>query len=134
MEKSIQYYRSKLLEELKGDQHKIDADKDGEITSKDFEMLRSKNEGHEGQDHEVSMAVNSLKSIISSASQLMDKIGQEEKDLPAWIQDHITNAENYISHANKNYHEYGEEDQEEYTDGGEEDFGDYDQYSDEETY
>ena len=62
----------------------------------------------EGQDHEVSMAQNSLKSIISSASQLMNMLGQDEKDIPAWIQDHITNAENYINQASKNYHEYNE--------------------------
>ena len=60
------------------------------------------------QDHEVSMAQNSLKSIISSASQLMNMLGQDEKDVPAWIQDHITNAENYINQASKNYHEYNE--------------------------
>jgi len=62
----------------------------------------------EGEDHEVSMAQNSLKSIISSASQLMNMLGQDEKDVPAWIQDHITNAENYINQASKNYHEYNE--------------------------
>ncbi len=63
---------------------------------------------NEGEDHEVSMAQNSLKSIISSASQLMNMLGQDEKDIPAWIQDHITNAENYINQASKNYHEYNE--------------------------
>jgi hypothetical protein len=62
----------------------------------------------ESEDHEVSMAQNSLKSIISSASQLMNSLGQDEKDIPAWIQDHITNAENYINQASKNYHEYNE--------------------------
>jgi hypothetical protein len=62
----------------------------------------------EGEDHEVSMAQNSLKSIISAASQLMNSLGQGEKDIPAWIQDHITNAENYINQASKNYHEYNE--------------------------
>ena len=62
----------------------------------------------EGEDHEVSMAQNSLKSIISSASQLMNMLGQDEKDVPAWIQDHITNAENFINQASKNYHEYNE--------------------------
>jgi hypothetical protein len=73
----------------------------------------------EGEDHEVSMAQNSLKSIISSASQLMNMLGQDEKDIPAWIQDHITNAENYINQASKNYHEYhnGEHDMDELPDG-----------------
>ena len=57
------------------------------------------------EDHEVAMAQASLKSIISSASQLMGKIGDEEIDLPGWIQDHITNAENFIDQANQGYHE-----------------------------
>jgi hypothetical protein len=79
----------------------------------------------EGEDHEVSMAQNSLKSIISSASQLMNLLGQDEKDIPAWIQDHITNAENFINQASKNYHEYnegstGEYDMDELPDGTQE--------------
>jgi hypothetical protein len=71
------------------------------------------------QDHEVSMAHNSLKSIVSSASQLMNLLGNDEKDIPAWIQDHITNAENFINQASKNYHEYsnGEHDMDELPDG-----------------
>lgn len=79
----------------------------------------------EGEDHEVSMAHNSLKSIISSANQLMNLLGNDEKDIPAWIQDHITNAENFINQASKNYHEYnegstGEHDMNELPDGTEE--------------
>jgi len=60
---------------------------------------------NENTDHEVSMAQASLKSIISSASELMNKIGNEEINLPGWIQGHITNAENYIDQANQGYHE-----------------------------
>jgi hypothetical protein len=59
----------------------------------------------EGQDHEVSMAQASLKSIILSASQLMLKLGTMERDIPGWIQDHITNAENYINQASQGFHE-----------------------------
>ena len=59
------------------------------------------------QDHEVSMANNSLDTIIKMATELKSKMGENEKDIPAWIQDHITNAENYISQASSNYHEYG---------------------------
>lgn len=59
----------------------------------------------ENEDHEVSMAQNSLQSIISSASQLINKIGNNERNIPGWIQDHITNAENYIDQANQGYHE-----------------------------
>lgn len=65
------------------------------------------NEG-ESEDHEVSMAQNQLDSIIKAATELKSKIGENEKDIPAWIQDHITNSENYISQAASNYHEYKE--------------------------
>jgi hypothetical protein len=61
----------------------------------------------ESQDHEVKMSQNSLDSIIKYATELKQKMGEMEKDIPAWIQDHITNAENYISQASSNYHEYG---------------------------
>ena len=66
------------------------------------------NEGEESEDHEVSMAQNQLDSIIKSATELKKKMGMEEKQIPAWIQDHITNSENYISQAASNYHEYGD--------------------------
>ena len=61
----------------------------------------------EGEDHEVSMANNSLDTIIKMATELKAKMGENEKDIPAWIQDHITNAANFISQASSNYHEYG---------------------------
>jgi hypothetical protein len=35
-------------------------------------------------------------------------MGENEKEIPAWIQDHISKAENYISQASSNYHEYGQ--------------------------
>ena len=47
----------------------------------------------------------SLKSIIKSAAQLMNKLGMMERDIPGWIQDHITNAENYIDQAAQGFHE-----------------------------
>jgi len=59
----------------------------------------------ESYDHEVGMAQNLLKDIISNASQLMDKIGQDEINLPGWIQDHISQAQNFINQANTGYHE-----------------------------
>lgn len=58
-----------------------------------------------GQDHEVSMAVNSLKSIMQSVSALMEKLGEQERNIPGWIQDHITNAENYLDQAAQGFHE-----------------------------
>jgi hypothetical protein len=58
------------------------------------------------EDHEVSMAQSSLDSIIRSATELKTKIGNNEIDIPAWIQDHITNSETYIDQASQGYHEY----------------------------
>lgn len=66
------------------------------------------NEAEESEDHEVSMAQNQLDSIIKAATELKQKMGEDEKQIPAWIQDHITNSENYISQAASNYHEYGD--------------------------
>ena len=62
---------------------------------------------NESQDHEVKMAQNSLDSIIKYATELKQKMGEMEKDIPAWIQSYITMAGEYISQASSNYHEYG---------------------------
>ena len=86
---------------------------DGKIDSADYLKARSnaiekatmKNEG-EDEDHEVSMAQSSLNSILRSAMELKAKIGNQEIDIPAWIQDHITNSENFIDQASQGYHEY----------------------------
>jgi hypothetical protein len=69
------------------------------------DALQAKIVAKEGEDHEVSMAQNSLKAIISSSSELMNKLGDNERNIPGWIQDHITNAENYIEQANQGFHE-----------------------------
>ena len=60
----------------------------------------------EGGDHEVHMAHNQLDTIIKAAYELRKKLGDTEKDIPAWIQDHISNAENYITQASSGYYEY----------------------------
>jgi len=63
----------------------------------------------EGEDHEVAMAQDSLDSVIRAAMELKARLGDDEKNIPAWIQDHITNSENYIYQAAKSYHEYNAE-------------------------
>jgi hypothetical protein len=60
----------------------------------------------DGGDHEVHMAHNQLDTIIRAAVELRKKLGDSEKDIPAWIQDHISNAENYITQASSGYYEY----------------------------
>lgn len=64
----------------------------------------------EGTDHEVAMAQNSLEAIVKAATELSQKIGAIERDIPGWIQDHITNAENYIEQAAQGFHELNEND------------------------
>jgi hypothetical protein len=81
--------------ELKGGQKDLPDELQSKILSKEGE----------GEDHEVSMAQNSLKSIINSASQLMAKLGDDERNIPGWIQDHIAKSENYIEQANQSFHE-----------------------------
>jgi hypothetical protein len=72
-----------------------------------------KREGAEGMDHEVSMAQNSLKSIMQSCADLMNKLGNNERNIPGWIQNHITNAENFIDQAAQGFHELGGHEEEE---------------------
>lgn len=64
----------------------------------------------ESADHEVAMAQNSLEAIVKAATELSQKIGTLERDIPGWIQDHITNAENYIEQAAQGFHELNEND------------------------
>jgi len=68
--------------------------------------VKKQGEIYEGQDHEVSMANNSLDSILWAVQELKKHLGDQERDIPAWIQDHITNAENFITQAAKNFHDY----------------------------
>jgi hypothetical protein len=63
---------------------------------------------YEANDHEVGMAQGQLNAIIDAAMDLQEKIGSEEKDIPGWIQDHISQSYNYIKQANDGYHELEE--------------------------
>lgn len=62
----------------------------------------------EAGDHEVGMAQGQLDTIIKMAQELKAKIGTVEKDIPGWIQDHISKSEDYILQASNNYHEVTE--------------------------
>jgi len=71
----------------------------------------------EGEDHEVSMAISSLEAIAKSVLELKQKLGNQERNIPGWIQDHIAKAENYIEQAAQGFHELNEnrwQDEEEY--------------------
>jgi len=56
-------------------------------------------------DHEVSMAVSSLEEIAKAIIELRQKLGNQERNIPGWIQDHIAKAENYIEQAAQGFHE-----------------------------
>lgn len=65
----------------------------------------------ESQDHEVGMAMGQLEAMFKAIQELEGKIakdGFKERDLPGWIQSHITSAYEYIKQANDNFHELGE--------------------------
>jgi hypothetical protein len=50
-------------------------------------------------------AIKQLDDVIKNANELKAKIGTNEKNLPGWIQDHISQAQNFIDQANTGYHE-----------------------------
>jgi hypothetical protein len=80
-----------------------------QVFNKMAELLKHKvSEGPETQDHEVSMAGGQLDDIIRNATELKGKVGQEEINLPGWIQDHISQAMQFINQANTGYHKLGE--------------------------
>jgi hypothetical protein len=80
-----------------------------QVYNKMTELLKSKiNEGPESQDHEVSMAGGQLDDIIRNATELKGKIGEQEMNLPGWIQDHISQAMQFINQANTGYHKLDE--------------------------
>ena len=62
-------------------------------------------QGKANEDHEVSMAGAQLDDIIKNATELKAKIGTMETDIPAWCQDHISQAQNYINQANTGFDE-----------------------------
>ncbi len=84
-----------------------DINNDGKVDKTDKYLLNRRKAiaANLKEDHEVSMAVASLKSIIKSSVTLLNKLGNQERDIPGWIQDHITNAENYIDQAAQGFHE-----------------------------
>lgn len=84
--------------------------KPGQVVSNPYARAFApvKEETIKEEDHEVGMAQGQLDYIIKSANELKSKLGNGEKDLPGWIQDHISKAHSYLHQANSGYHELGE--------------------------
>ena len=101
-------HKIQIYEKL-GGAYRFGQDGGEQVYNKMTELLKSKlNEGPETQDHEVSMAGGQLDDIIRNATELKGKVGQQEMDLPGWIQDHISQAQNFINQANTSFHKLGE--------------------------
>jgi len=101
-------HKIQIYEKL-GGAYRFGQDGGEQVYNKMTELLKSKlNEGPETQDHEVSMAGGQLDDIIRNATELKGKVGEKEMNLPGWIQDHISQAMQFINQANTGYHKLGE--------------------------
>ena len=108
-EKSIPMKHKIQIYEKLGGAYRFGQDGGEQVYNKMTELLKSRlNEGPETQDHEVSMAGGQLDDIIRNATELKGKVGEKEMDLPGWIQDHISQAMQFINQANTGYHKLGE--------------------------
>jgi hypothetical protein len=111
-EKNIPMKHKIQIYEKLGGAYRFGQDGGEQVYNKMTELLKSKlNEGPEIKDHEVSMAGGQLDDIIRNATELKGKVGTQEMNLPGWIQDHISQAQNFINQANTSFHklEGGEE-------------------------
>lgn len=98
-------HKIKVYEKL-GGAYRLGEDGGEQVFNKMTELLKYKvNEASNGSDHEVGMAIGQLDDIIKNANELKAKVGTEEKNLAGWIQDHISQAQNFINQANTGYHE-----------------------------
>ena len=98
----------KIYEKL-GGAYRLGHNEGEQVYNKLTELIRSVvkkpvNEIEE-MDHEVGMAMGQLDDIIKNATELKAKVGVDEKNLPGWIQDHISQSQNFINQANTGYHE-----------------------------
>jgi hypothetical protein len=80
----------------------------GKVYTNPFVKAFKPQVSEETQDHEVGMANGQLDYIIKAATELKQKLGNDEKEIPGWIQDHISKAHSYIHQANSGYHELGD--------------------------
>lgn len=98
-------HRVKIYEKL-GGAYRLGENDGEQVFNKMTELLKHKvNEASNGNDHEVGMAMGQLDDIIKNVNELKSKIGTDEKNLAGWIQDHISQAQNFINQANTGYHE-----------------------------
>jgi hypothetical protein len=97
-------HKIKVYEKL-GGAYRLGEDGGEQVFNKMTELLKHKmQEETPTQDHEVSMAGGQIDDIIKNATELKAKVGEKEMNLPGWIQDHISQAQNFINQANTSFH------------------------------
>lgn len=105
-EKNIPMKHKIQIYEKLGGAYRLGKDGGEQVFNKMTELLKHKvSEASNGNDHEVGMAMGQLDDIIKNANELKSKIGSDEKNLAGWIQDHISQSQNFINQANTGYHE-----------------------------
>jgi len=103
-EKNIPMKHKIQIYEKLGGAYRLGENGGEQVYNKMTDLLKSRlNEGPETKDFEVSMSGGQLDDIIRNATELKGKIGQQEMDLPAWVQDHISQAQNFINQANTGF-------------------------------
>jgi hypothetical protein len=96
--------RVKIYEKM-GGAYRLGESGGEQVFNKMTELLKHKMNEESSSDHEVSMAMGQLDDISKNVLELKGKIGSDEKNIPGWIQDHISQAQNFINQANTGYHE-----------------------------
>jgi hypothetical protein len=101
-------HKIKVYEKL-GGAYRLGETGGEQVFNRMTELLKYKIQetNHDG-DHEVGMAMGQLEDVIKNANELKGKIGTQEMNLPGWIQDHISQAMQFINQANTGYHELGD--------------------------
>ena len=108
-EKNIPMKHKIQIYEKLGGAYRLGENGGEQVYNKMTDLLKQEiNEGPETQDHEVSMAGGQLDDIIRNATELKGKVGEKEMNLPGWIQDHISQAMQFINQANTSFHKLGE--------------------------
>ena len=111
-EKSMPMSHKIKVYEKMGGAYRLGEDGGEQVFNRMTELLKHKlQEETPAQDHEVSMAMGQLDDIIKNANELKGKIGTQEKNLPGWIQDHVSQAMQFINQANTGYHELGDKEE-----------------------
>lgn len=98
----------KIYEKI-GGAYRLGLDEGEQVYNKLSELLKNvlnnrNTISEETGDHEVGMAMGQLDDIIKNATELKGKVGTDEFNMPGWIQDHISQSQNFINQANTGYH------------------------------